>query len=149
MHGYKGVVLNLSLELQLTLKYSYRDSVVQEDWVHSLRRVRTTGDQHRMPASSIDSCLLRDTVKFPGIKSSTWYLVLITPFLDSSPVFGVWLKKMGRSLEMSLHTDTLHWITVWLQNNGASRFWSVWDSEQGNMAVSGWDCGSGCEDTAV
>ena len=30
MHGYKGVVLNL-LALQLTLKYSYRDSVVQED----------------------------------------------------------------------------------------------------------------------
>ena len=38
---------------------------------------------------------------------------------------------------------------MFLKDKGASWFSSVWDSEQGDMAVSSWCCGSGCEDTAV
>ena len=72
MHGSnKELVLRLFLKLHITLEYSYRDSMVQENWVHSLTWVRTTGDQHQIPVSSTDSCLLRDIVRSPGIKSST------------------------------------------------------------------------------
>ena len=49
---------------------TYRASMVLEDSVHSLRRVRPTGDQHQMPVSSTDSCLTTSTVKFQGTKSS-------------------------------------------------------------------------------
>ena len=40
-------------------------------------------------------------------------------------------------------------LAVFLKDNTASWFWPVWDSEQGDMAVSSWCCGRRCEDTAV
>ena len=70
-NGWEQQGRGSKLKLHITLDYSYRDSMVQEDWVHSLTRVRTTGDQHQIPVSSTDSCLLRDIVRSPGIKSST------------------------------------------------------------------------------
>ena len=61
--------------------------MVLVDSVHSLRRLRPTGDQHQMPVSSTDSCLITSTVKFQGTKSSK-HSTLYENALVYSPSFG-------------------------------------------------------------
>ena len=63
--------------------------------------------------------------------------------------FHCMLQLWWRFHCLSVIMASLVSLCVSPQGNGASWLWPVWDSEQGDMAVSSWCCGSGCEDTAV
>ena len=115
--------------------------MVLVDSVHSLRRVRPTGDQHQMPVSSIGSCLTTSIVKFPGTKFSK-----NTLYVNASSIYTVL-----RWVQSRLYTGCINHalIIISVQDNRAPWFWPVWYCEQGDLAVSSRCHGSGCEDTEV